>query len=304
MHDHTAPPTFHTDLATAYGEVEITLGDEPTIAFSRSPFGFTRPLPADELRELAAGRFGPGLDAQLHACTLPPDPPLADADRARIVALAAEAWAAGAEHAADPGQSGAGAATERATDGGSLDRAGEPPISSVAEAGAPVPAPVPTADVSAADALRALQHAGEDDVVAADVASTATSPPPARPAARRALTVRLTLRPAGASAYRALVGVGADGCDPQFRALGDALPLDTVLAAVPAAVAAAEARWLATPRYPAASAAPAAPTKARAASAKAANPATPEPAAGAPVAATPAPATARPAPKQQLDLFG
>ena len=94
MTNDSPPRMFHTDLAGAYSEVAITLDNPPTFTFVRSPFNFTRPLPREELRGLATGRFGPDLDAQLRACTLPPTPPLSDDDWERIVRLASDAWAA------------------------------------------------------------------------------------------------------------------------------------------------------------------------------------------------------------------
>ena len=46
------------------------------------------------------------------------------------------------------------------------------------------------------------------------------------------------------------MGVGADGCDPQFATIEATGTLATVLNAVPALVAAAETHWRAAPRYP------------------------------------------------------
>jgi hypothetical protein len=85
------PRSFRAELAEVRGEAAISLGDPPTLAFSRPPYGFTRPLAREELGALAAGRFSADLDAQLRACAPPPLPLLGDADRARIVRLAGEA---------------------------------------------------------------------------------------------------------------------------------------------------------------------------------------------------------------------
>jgi hypothetical protein len=205
---------FHTDLEGAYSEVAITFDDPPTFTFVRSPFNFTRPLPRTELRELAAGRFGPDLDAQLRACTLPPTPPLSDDDRARIVRLAGDAWAA-AETTAQTGGAGVLGGEQSSSMPNALPPATHPP--------SPI-AP----------------------------ASLASTPPSAAvaPAPRRALKVLLTLRPDGPAGYRALVSVGAAGCDPHFATIEATGTLAAVLNAVPAIVAAAETRWCQAPRYP------------------------------------------------------
>ena len=86
--------------------------------------------------------------------------------------------------------------------------------------------------------------------------------PAAAPAPRRSLKVVVNLQPLPASApppdeaaatdtaeYRAVVGVGAEGCDPVFRSLrvdGLAGALDEV----PALAAEAEEKWQAQPRNP------------------------------------------------------
>lgn len=271
--DPTQPRSFHADLDGAYGEVEITLGDEPTVTFSRPPFGFTRPLPREELRALAAGRFGAGFDAQLRACTLPPAAPLGEAEREGIVRLADRAWSAVAAEG---------------------DAAGD-----VTAAADTVPFPTPPAGGAA----------GGGELVAAP--GDVPAPPPAVP--RRTLTVVLTLRPDGPDSFRALVGVGADGCDPHFGATGAPLPLAAVLGAVPAVVAAAEARWLTAPRYPRASrpSLPAPTASVQTAARAAARPVAGktgeragEATAGASGTAAAPPAPAKPAAKQQISLFG
>ena len=214
MTDHSLPRVFHTDLDGAYSEVAITLDDPPTFAFVRSPFNFTRPLPRDELRDLAAGHFGPDLDAQLRACTLPPTPPLSDGDRARIVRLARDAWAT----AATP-----------------------TPISNEATLG----------DEQTSDTLTALPTTMTvpDSVVATSVAIVSPNTA-ADPASRRVLKVLLTIQPEGGAGYRALVGVGATGCDPHFATIEAAGALAAILHAVPAIIAAAETHWRVAPRYP------------------------------------------------------
>ena len=85
------PPSFHADLEEVYSAVTITLGDPPLLEFVRPPHGFTHPLTLEQLKDLSMGRFSAGLDAQLHACTLPPAEPLSEADRATIARLAGEA---------------------------------------------------------------------------------------------------------------------------------------------------------------------------------------------------------------------
>jgi hypothetical protein len=75
-----------------------------------------------------------------------------------------------------------------------------------------------------------------------------------RGAVRRRLKLVLTLEPAGGNAYRVLVALGADGCDPLLRTL-EAANVSVALGIVPALVAEAEERWRTQPRYPTASAA-------------------------------------------------
>ena len=80
-----------------------------------------------------------------------------------------------------------------------------------------------------------------------------SGPAAAIEAPRRALKLVLSLQPAtGAETpgYRAVVAVGAAGCDPLFRSL-EVAGLPAALAEVPALVADAEARWQTQPRYPA-----------------------------------------------------
>ena len=127
---------------------------------------------------------------------------------------------------------------------------------------------------------------------------------PRAAASRRALKLVLHFQPIGAAGYRALLALGADGCDPLLR-FTEVADLAAALDEVPGLVAEAEARWQAQPRYPA-------PTKARPATApsrlKAAPPAVAsegdEPAGD----ASRAKPTAEPSPKSalagQLSFFG
>jgi hypothetical protein len=75
---------------------------------------------------------------------------------------------------------------------------------------------------------------------------------PAAPA-RRSLKLVVTLKPQQERTYRALLAVGADGCDPVW-CMAEVAGLPAVLAMVSDLVAEAEARWQVQPRYPAASA--------------------------------------------------
>lgn len=88
------------------------------------------------------------------------------------------------------------------------------------------------------------------------VAETDSVPPPVSDASDRAqpiariLKLVVTLQPDGA-AYRAVLALGADGCDPVFRSVS-AADLATALDEAPALLADAEERWQVQPRYPAA----------------------------------------------------
>lgn len=121
---------------------------------------------------------------------------------------------------------------------------------------------------------------------------------------RRGLKLVVTLEPTGDAGYRAVLALGADGCDPSFRtAAVDGLP--AALDEVPALLADAEARWQEQPRYPTLPASSRSSRSAaaadRAATAAAPAPAPPpEPPTERPMEAAKAP---KPAPKGQLDLF-
>lgn len=304
------PRSFHADLSAGYGEATIILGDPPTLAFSRPPYGFTRPLAREELGALAAGRFAADLDAQLRACVPPPLSPLDDADRTRIVRLAGEAWIALTVSPATPEPE---SPAPTPTPGQVTGQAGLWPTPAATQVVAQSP-----------DASAAANSSDEDDAVAAPADAdepgdgetpiagvTAASPGevahlPVPTAPRRALKVTLTLTPEGADAYRALVGVGAEGCDPHFRAVDEPGALATILDAVPGVIAAAEGRWLDARRYPASgtTSAPAAPPMAAApAKPGAKKPARRETAPDPAPATTPAAATA-PAAERQIELFG
>jgi hypothetical protein len=66
---------------------------------------------------------------------------------------------------------------------------------------------------------------------------------------RRALKLVVSLRPGGGTGYRALLALGADGCDPVLRAV-EVADLQTALNEVPGLAAEAEARWREGPRNP------------------------------------------------------
>jgi len=87
---------------------------------------------------------------------------------------------------------------------------------------------------------------GEHDRSAEEAAP---NQPPAA-ASRRALKLVLHLQPTDATGYRALLALGADGCDPVLR-FTEVANLAAALDEAPGLVAEAEARWQAQPRYPA-----------------------------------------------------
>ena len=65
----------------------------------------------------------------------------------------------------------------------------------------------------------------------------------------RTLKVVLTLQPRDDVHYRALIALGADGCDPVLHTL-DGQGLPGILAAIPDLLVRAEAHWAVHPRYP------------------------------------------------------
>jgi hypothetical protein len=145
-----------------------------------------------------------------------------------------------------------------------------------------------------------------------------SAPPTAVEAPGRALKIILALRPAAGSetpAYRALLAVGAEGCDPLFRSV-EVEGLPAALGEVPGLVADAEDRWRSRPRYPATARREAKAAAPRSRPGPAERPAPPAAAtdqhgatepesADAAAAPRPAPSPARkPAPADQLSLFG
>ena len=80
------------------------------------------------------------------------------------------------------------------------------------------------------------------------------------PQPRRTLKLVLTLQPRADAHYRALIALGADGCDPVLHTL-DGHDLPAMLAAIPDLVAQAEAHWAIHPRYPTIPTPPKAPGK-------------------------------------------
>jgi hypothetical protein len=123
--------------------------------------------------------------------------------------------------------------------------------------------------------------------------------PSARPL--RALKLVMSLQPRDGQSYRALVALGADGCDPLFRSI-DADALTEALALIPPLIAEAEARWQTQPRYPSAR-----PSKTPKSAPASGHPtAAPSPDTSTPRSADTAPAesTSGTKPTGQLPLFG
>ena len=124
--------------------------------------------------------------------------------------------------------------------------------------------------------------------------------PPSTPT-RRVLKLVVTLQPIEGSTYRAILALGADGCDPLLRCR-EAETLPAILAAVPALLTEAEARWAVQPRYPATT-----PPKAKprpAPSLVTVPSPTTESGDAAASPETPTPPPPAPAPAGQLSLFG
>lgn len=93
------------------------------------------------------------------------------------------------------------------------------------------------------------------DSTNSDAGSVANNPPAA--ALPRGLKLVVVLEPTNDQGYRALLALGAADCDPLFRSV-PAEGLVAALAAVPALLADAQARWQSQPRYPTAAPVPAA----------------------------------------------
>jgi hypothetical protein len=72
---------------------------------------------------------------------------------------------------------------------------------------------------------------------------------------RRTVKLVLTLQPANSQGYRALLAMGADGCDPVLRA-ADVADFTAALDEMSRFIVEAEARWQVQPRYPATASAP------------------------------------------------
>ena len=134
----------------------------------------------------------------------------------------------------------------------------------------------------------------------ATLATPEEAAPPSTPL-RRGLKLVATLQPAEGSTYRAILALGADGCDPLLRCL-EAETLPAILAAVPALLTEAEARWVVQPRYPTTTPAKAKPRPAP--SLVTVPSPTTESGDAAASPETPTPPPPAPAPAGQLSLFG
>ena len=147
----------------------------------------------------------------------------------------------------------------------------------------------------------APESQGEHGGPAEDV----TTNQPRAAASRRALKLVLHLQPVGAAGYRALLALGADGCDPLLR-FTEVANLAAALDEVPGLVAEAEAHWQAQPRYPAPTKArPAtAPSRAKVAQSRPVVSEGDEPAGDASTAKPTAEASPKSAPAGQLSFFG
>ncbi len=122
----------------------------------------------------------------------------------------------------------------------------------------------------------------------------------------RAVKLVALLQPEGAG-YRAQLAAGAENCDPELRLI-EVPDLQSALDALPAVLAAAEARWQAQPRYPTAPRSPAtaprprAPGPPRTAAPQSNRTGAPTPTVRPPVPAAPTPSG--PPNADQLSLFG
>lgn len=121
----------------------------------------------------------------------------------------------------------------------------------------------------------------------------------------RALKLVLHLHPTGAAGYRALLALGADGCDPLLRFI-EVPNLAAALDEVPGLAAEAEARWQAQPRYPASTKArpTTTPSRAKVAQSRPVASERDEPAGDASTAKPTAELSPKPASAGQLSLFG
>jgi hypothetical protein len=107
--------------------------------------------------------------------------------------------------------------------------------------------PPPQMELAPGCAAEIQPEPATGEPLSADGESKPVSPTAA--SARRGLKLVVTLRPDGGPAYRALLAVGADGCDPLLRST-EVADLRAALDELPALVAEAEARWQAQPRNP------------------------------------------------------
>jgi hypothetical protein len=73
------------------------------------------------------------------------------------------------------------------------------------------------------------------------------SGPPTATRSRRTLKLVVTLRPDERAGYRAILALGAEGCDPLLRS-AEAADLPAALDEIPALLVEAEARWQEQPR--------------------------------------------------------
>jgi hypothetical protein len=108
---------------------------------------------------------------------------------------------------------------------------------------APTTGPLSESDVGTDGPAPAPPSTVEEPATAAGVPRTDNTTP------RRGLKLVVTLRPTQEPGYRALLALGADGCDPVLHlAMVDGLP--AALDRVPALLDVAEARWRVRPRNP------------------------------------------------------
>lgn len=139
------------------------------------------------------------------------------------------------------------------------------------------------------------QTVDESPATATETGSSAAVEP-----ARRSLKLVLSLQPAEGAGYRAMLAVGADGCDPVMRS-AEVADLAGAIDALPGLIEEAEARWRVEPRYPAAL-----PTKAKPVATSGPAPAPkqgPAPS-NAPAALGDSPPAAKAGAPDQLSLFG
>ena len=161
-----------------------------------------------------------------------------------------------------------------------------------------------------------FEQSPSEQPTSSEASESAPAPTSALP--RRALKLVLSLQPEdgpSARGYRALLAIGAEGCDPLFRSV-EVDGLTAALGEVPALVAEAAARWQTEPRYPATGRRQPKAADRQSGSGEAANPPAPGGATGRDAAAEPGAAAGaqpvrldakpapKPAPADQLSLFG